>query len=151
MESLGMVISNIPADQYSQALEILSESSIGQHFRHVIEFYLLLLDQQNSGVINYDLRKRQKEIEGDPYKANEALTFISNQIQTLEDKPLMLTEGQNESFNTSLKRELWYVYEHATHHMAIIKIGLQFLDKSMIISDNFGVADSTIAFNKTYK
>ena len=43
---------------YAKPLNILTGRSIGQHIRHIIEFYHCLLSQANKSVVNYDLRKR---------------------------------------------------------------------------------------------
>ena len=53
----------LPDEIYAKPLNILTGSSIGQHIRHIIEFYHCLLSQANKSVVNYDLRKRNSLIE----------------------------------------------------------------------------------------
>ena len=44
--------------RYQQSLDIFSQSSIGQHCRHTIEFMQCLIAQYPEGRINYDKRIR---------------------------------------------------------------------------------------------
>jgi hypothetical protein len=46
-------------EDFNRKTEILSGSSIGQHIRHILEFYLLLVSGSFSGTISYDKRQRR--------------------------------------------------------------------------------------------
>jgi hypothetical protein len=46
---------------------------------------------------------------------------------------------------STLARELLYNLEHAIHHMALIRVGLNLRFKYVLYQDNFGVAYSTLA------
>jgi hypothetical protein len=138
-------------DEYTLSLKIFSGSSVAQHVRHTLEFYLCLLDSQ-AKVVNFDKRERNPKIEND---LNFTLSTISNIISRLgtlsEDKPMILEGvlgGELQSTNTSMHRELLYVIEHAVHHMAIIKIGFALNFPEIQIPENFGVAESTITYRK---
>jgi len=63
IKKLTLVLSD---EVYSSPLDILSGSSIGQHMRHIVEFYTCLLSQQQGQIINYDLRARNQLIEEYP-------------------------------------------------------------------------------------
>ncbi len=44
--------------EYSQPSNILFNASIGQHVRHIIELFLCLEKGYETGVVNYEKRKR---------------------------------------------------------------------------------------------
>ena len=53
------------------------------------------------------------------------------------------------SIATNVERELIYNIEHAIHHMALIKVGLKTLRPEVVVSSSFGVASSTIRYEKS--
>jgi uncharacterized damage-inducible protein DinB len=53
------------------------------------------------------------------------------------------------TIGSTFHRELYYCFEHSTHHKALIKIALKALNIENLISNNFGVAPATIKFNIT--
>jgi len=141
---------------YSEGLEVLSFASIGQHTRHIIEFYQCLIDQCSSGKINYDERIRNEIIETSTFTAMEALTDIINDIKEVASyKQLQLVvsfdsdSDDYETVPTSTQRELVYNLEHVIHHLAIIKIGLAVLAPELQLPEGFGVAPSTIKYQKS--
>jgi hypothetical protein len=48
-----------------------------------------------------------------------------------------------QQLETSLFRELAYCLEHSIHHEALIRIGVEYLDRGTILNEHFGVAPST--------
>jgi hypothetical protein len=143
-------LSKISPEAYKQPLDLYSGSSLGQHTRHWIEFFQCLIDQSISdGVLCYDKRKRDLTLECIPEKAVETLHAME---QVLDELPaldqIMLTsemsDGTKVEFPTSMYREMWFVIEHAVHHLALIKIGLKTLYPDWQLPEHFGVATSTI-------
>ena len=63
IEELTGVLSKLPQEDYTRPCAALSDSTIGQHVRHIIELFQCLLNQYDGGVINYDLRERNQAIE----------------------------------------------------------------------------------------
>jgi hypothetical protein len=140
---------------YREPIEILSFASIGEHTRHILEFYQCLLQQRTAGSINYDLRNRDALIQQDPAKAIKVLRSIMNALLEGDfNKPLCLEICYDEhseiisSVETSFERELVYNLEHVIHHLAIIKIGLSVITPGMVLPEGFGVASSTIRFKR---
>lgn len=137
---------------YQAPLDILSGSTIGQHTRHIIEFYVCLLEQsrgQQSPVINYARRRRDHMIESQPDHALTYLDTLSQQLAELDENDqcqLNCEEhGQNNLFVTStIGRELIYNIEHTIHHLAIVKIALKSTVPDISLPEHFGVAPSTI-------
>jgi hypothetical protein len=152
---LDTVIKNIKEEDFSRDIPTLNNSTIGQHIRHTLEFFTCLINNYQLGVINYDKRDHDKVIEKDP---EIALAVIMDIISFLdahkEDIPLSLEANYCLSDNlitvikTNLFRELAYNIEHAIHHMAIIKIGIQEIAPYIKIPSHFGVAVSTIKFQQ---
>ena len=148
-------LSQIDEDQYSEKLEIFSGSSIGQHTRHIIEFFMCLTKQLESQTINYDTRDRRKDIEENPQVASEELdqlSYLLGRISAPVTLQLVTCYGHHHSghtqIETTLERELLYNIEHAVHHLAMIKIGLKAVFPQVDLPDNFGVAQSTLSFRK---
>ena len=146
-------LSQIEEEQYGEKLEIFSGSSIGQHTRHIIEFFLCLASQLDSHVIDYDERERRKEIEEKPQIAHQELdrlSFTLSQLNTSSPLKLVTCYGGNFSeksqIDTTLERELLYNIEHAVHHMAMIKIGLKQAAPQVVLPNEFGVAQSTLEY-----
>jgi uncharacterized damage-inducible protein DinB len=149
------MLQNIKTSDYTQTTEILSGSSVGQHIRHILEFYLLLVSGSFSGVISYDKRQRDKEIEVNPAFAIETIERLLKGLETLDLKQSVkfegdfTTDGSQDNFTeSSVGRELAYCIEHSIHHQAIIKAGLIDLGLSSITCENFGVAYSTIRYRE---
>jgi uncharacterized damage-inducible protein DinB len=142
------LLETIPASIYRQPLKSLHDHSVGQHTRHIIEFYGCLSAGIQSGVVNYDLRERNTQIENDKNLAIAYLNTILSDYDLIQtDRPLVLnTTTYKDSIQSSLYRELVYLIEHTTHHLAIIKIGLNEAYPAFILSKNLGVASSTINY-----
>ncbi|GET24401.1 DinB family protein [Prolixibacter sp. NT017] len=152
---LSGMLQLISKEQYTQNSEILSGSSVGQHIRHILEFYLLLVSGSFSGIISYDKRQRDKQIEENPLIALETIDRLLKGIDTLDLGQTVkfegdfTTDGSHDNFTaSSVGRELAYCIEHSIHHQAIIKAGLIGLGLSALTDEDFGVAYSTIRYRK---
>jgi hypothetical protein len=95
--------------------EHLSQSTIGQHLRHTLEFFICFEQGFEQGVINYDKRAHDRLIERDKYLALDTIQKISTFVNTLNsNKPLSLEVGYDltkEEFitiETNATRELVY-------------------------------------------
>jgi hypothetical protein len=136
--------------QYVYASKILSNATIGQHVRHIIEMFNCLEHGYEAGVINYDKRKRERKIETEKSFAIALLKKIYEGLDK-ENKPLQMEAVYDEHsdellrFNTNYYREVAYNLEHTIHHMALIKVGIQEVS-DIAIPEGFGVASSTIKF-----
>ncbi|MDQ3051560.1 MAG: hypothetical protein M3Q95_11785 [Bacteroidota bacterium] len=151
LSQLIKVTRQLNDEQFSHPLAILSGNTFGKHIRHIIEFYICLVDGYKSGVVNYDLRKHYLTIENDKHLAVMAMNEILSAIDSLEDKPLILHVSYNVSGNvqvnaTSFNRELVCNIEHAIHYTAILKIAIATSFPQVQLPENFGVAHSTIRF-----
>jgi hypothetical protein len=137
-------------EQYVYAGKTLSNATIGQHVRHIIEMFICLEEGYAGGVVNYENRKRDSKIETEKDFAISLLEKIYEGLNK-HNKALVLEAAYDEStnellqFGTSYYREIAYNLEHTIHHMALIKVGIREVS-DIEISDEFGVASSTIKF-----
>lgn len=153
LTQLKELLEQISSSDYNQKPNILFGASIGQHIRHILEFYLLLISGSFEGKISYDKRERKLELETNPAKALELIVKLMNGIdliyltETIELEADYSGNGKKGSLiKTSVGRELAYCIEHSIHHQALIKAGLIALGLNNLISENFGVAYSTIRY-----
>lgn len=148
---LSLYLSSIRACDYAQPIEALSGSSVGQHTRHIIEFYQCLIRQLPSGVVNYDLRQRDLSIETHPDHALARLDLVVAALEQMDMTLPVVVEADLDgtvSVQSNAARELLYNLEHTIHHLAIIKIGLREVMPQLRLPDNFGVASSTVRFRQ---
>jgi uncharacterized damage-inducible protein DinB len=143
----------ISKDQYNKQPEVLSGATIGQHIRHILEFYLLLVSGSFEGKISYDNRERNLDLETNPKKALDTIgnliTGIDhiNENENLQFEADFTTSGKQENIiKSSVARELAYCIEHSIHHQALIKAGLIALGLKDLTNEHFGVAYSTIRY-----
>ena len=127
------------------------ESSIGQHFRHIIEHYLCFLDQLEAATICYDLRQRNQRLEQDSEFALNSILELESHLQAFDHahftQSYQVRDQQSHVLiETSLERELLFLQSHTVHHYAIIAaitraLGIQ-------PKGNFGVAIATRVVQK---
>lgn len=153
-QQINSLLIQLDQTTFAQPLDIFNGSSLGQHFRHIIDFYDCLVSGSNSGRVDYAARKRQTGIETDPRLALNEFNAILNQVEQLNElnkvevKADFPTNGQDVRpiVQSSVGRELMFASDHAIHHLALIKIGLQTAFPHLVIDKNIGVAPSTIKY-----
>ncbi len=160
LEYLKSVLTQLTDQQFSRPLEVLSNSTLGMHVRHVLEFYKCLISAtEASGVVDYDARVRDVSLELGTENCLDLISKISEFLTNMEgDTPMKLKanysfnaneECESMTIDTTLYRELQFNIEHAVHHLAIIKIGIRALEDAFEIDANFGIAASTIRNKNT--
>jgi len=149
LNELSELLSQLSNEDFSKPCPALSNSSIGEHTRHVIEMFQCLEKQYDLGVVNYDKRKRDQYIQTDTLFAKQSIDLILNQL----DKPnkfiqlQQFIDGEEILIESNYHRELLNNLEHCIHHQALIKVAILQLE-NILVNDNFGVACSTIEFRK---
>lgn len=156
LANLIRLAEKISDTQYTTSVSCLSESTLGQHVRHVVEFFICLQSGLNTGIVNYDRRERNKKIEEDRLFSIQTMEKISEDLASVTiDKSLTLQaaygvgEEMFVELPTSFERELAYNIEHAIHHMAILKIGLKEICTDIELPIGYGVASSTLRYQKS--
>jgi len=149
LNELSDLLSQLSNDDYVCPCYGLSNATIGEHTRHIIEMFQCLETQYENGMINYDDRKRDYRIQTDVAFAKETIVVVCNQLDK-PNKTLQLQQvidGETLLIESNYNRELLYNLEHCVHHQALIKVAVLQND-SIIIDQNFGVARSTIEYRK---
>ena len=143
------LLSQISDTDYSCPCHQLSNATIGEHTRHIIEMFQCLENQYEYGIVNYDIRKRDYLIQTNTDFAQKCILQILNQIEK-SNKSLQLQQiidGEELLIDTNYNRELLYNLEHCIHHQAMIKVAV-IQSETIKIDENFGVARSTIEYRK---
>lgn len=156
LEQLREIITQLTPSQFTQPIAPLSGSSLGQHIRHTLEFFICLQDAHISGVINYDNRNHDKYLQEDVKLAAKVTASLQETIiKQVSDFPLVmeanyeLDSEENLKIQTSYHRELAYNIEHAIHHMALIKVGIITAFPNLELPAHFGVASSTVRYQNS--
>lgn len=139
-------------DEYTQPSKILFNATIGQHVRHIIELFQCLEKGYEEGVVNYEKRKRDYQIETDKSFAALLLRRVYRNLEKPDKRITLEAEDYNETAETvtipsNYYREIAYNLEHTIHHMALIRVGINEVS-SIILAGEFGVAYSTIKFRQ---
>lgn len=138
--------------QYNYPCKNLSGNTIGQHVRHIIEMFQCLDAGYETGEVDYEKRKRDKQIETDKNFAADLLKEIIQQISKGNKSLSLLTyyddlRVEPEKINTNYFREIAYNLEHTIHHMALIRVGLREIG-DIPVDDSYGVASSTLKYRQ---
>lgn len=149
LNDLLTLVGSLDQMQYTNKSAMLGGVSIGQHVRHIVELAQCMVQGYASGTINYDDRKRDIRIETDTQFAAKLIHELLNDL-LLDNKALQLRQDREHSLSvtTFYYREVIYNTEHAIHHMALIRVALREM-RLEIVDDDFGVAPSTIRYQKS--
>lgn len=151
IDDMLQILSKIEERDYNLALEVYNQSTLGKHFRHIYDFFNCLIIQAANPEIDYCFRSRDPKIEEDIHFAKEAFTQLKYKLTDLDESRQIrvhadfeIGDGERPVVSTTLGREIMYAYDHAVHHLAIVKIGLKVLYPDQKINESLGVAASTI-------
>lgn len=149
IEQFKQVQQQLPKDCYDRPCDLLTHASIGQHTRHIIEFYQCLLAGYEGAIVFYDKRKRDRRIEQDVHFAGNLLQRIQNSLERPQRRLLVFYElnGRQTKLRSNYFREVMYNLEHTIHHLALIKIAVDQLTE-LELPPSFGVAPSTLLYRE---
>ena len=152
---LKSLIEQLNDKQYAEKSPLLLGGSIGKHTRHVLEFYDIFIYSYYTGIINYDQRERNENYEKYREIAIQKIEEICEGVLKIDEDFSIILEANYSGYNgfvnriqTSVLRELAHNLEHSIHHMAIIKIAVMHQYPKVDIGDGFGVAFSTLNYEK---
>jgi uncharacterized damage-inducible protein DinB len=152
LQQLDHFLGQIEEKQYNTPLPLFSESTVGMHVRHIIEFYQCLVKGVQHGEMDYDARERSHLQETNIEYAKECIQNVLIDFGMMQtNKPILLKAEQKSAMQkldieSNIYRELLYVIEHTIHHLAIIKMGCMSAFPGIQFHRDFGVAYSTIKF-----
>jgi len=141
------LLNQLSDSDYSNQCPALSNATIGEHTRHIIEMFQCLENFYDSGFVNYDKRERNTQIQTDTEFAIKNIIGIQQNLEK-KNKTMQLQQiidGEEIVIDSNYFRELLYNLEHCIHHQALIKVAILQCDH-VEIDANFGVARSTIEY-----
>jgi len=139
-------------EHYTRPSQVLSNATIGQHVRHIIELFQCLEKGYDEGTVNYEKRKRDYRIETDKEFAAYLLRNLFRKMGRPNKSITLEAEDYNDvaetvSIPSNYYREIAYNLEHTIHHMALIRIGITEIS-GISLPEGFGVAYSTIKYRQ---
>jgi hypothetical protein len=150
LSQLRTLLVQLTDEEFATSLLVFNGSSLGKHSRHVVEFFQCLMKGTTEGVVNYDARTRNLRLEEDVKYSIEVLDKITEYLtkNSFDNISISLvSEFGNEqtiAVPTNFDRELIYLIEHSVHHFALMRIGVQENFSHIDLSEDFGMAYSTI-------
>ena len=132
-------------------------SGVGQHIRHVIDFYTAFL-LRDDGRVDYDRRQRNPELASDRTSVLRRMQQLRIQLAEgiYTDEELWTTENSSGPSGhapiycrSSDIRELLFLFSHTVHHYAMIAMLLQ--AQGIEPPRQFGVAPSTLNYWRQYE
>jgi len=79
------VTSEVNESDFIKPIPSLDQSTLGQHVRHTLEFFICLIDGYKTGFVSYDKRKHDKALESDK---SLALSVIQKVMLFLDKNPV---------------------------------------------------------------
>lgn len=149
------LIEDITDQLYTLGAAPISQSGVGAHVRHCLDFYSSFLAGVIIGRIDYDARGRDISIERDRAAAVSRMKETADALEALPSRHvpevvLVNLEGERGPLFSpawkwsSIGRELQSLLSHTVHHYAMIAILLRLHGYQP--SADFGIAPSTLRY-----
>ncbi len=152
------LLEKLDQETYTRPLPLFHGSTVGQHFRHILEFYTCLFDGVLSAHVDYSSRKRNTAISECPRTALAVLDYVADTVKNQDDHQWLKIDSEFSDdcvpgaerpvYLSSMGRELQYAFDHAVHHLAMIRMGLEVYFPEIRVDDDLGVAPSTLKYRK---
>ncbi len=149
LEKIDALLQQLTDEELKCPSRLLFGSSIGQHFRHILEFYTCLLTELNENTFSYDRRQRNLLIETEVIAARASAVHSIGLLSGLTGDRDLVMESELPGLpdpcvqRTTLKRELAYLADHGVHHLAMVRIALEQELSHITFPEHLGVAAST--------
>jgi len=157
LDQAADLVTSLDDTGYLQPEPMAMHASIGGHLRHVLEHIEPILDTPADGLLDYDARPRDKEVE------TSRVCALGRTRQLQESLRAMPDEWENDLLRirnrvaveedavcvapSSRARELIYAIAHTVHHLALIRVMCNL--RGIALPENFGYAPSTLHHLKT--
>ena len=153
LHQLLSILHQLTDDEYTCELKILNNQTVGKHIRHIVEFYQCLINAKST--VSYDERQRNLLLETSISYTSSTIELVLDKIDELDfSQNIQLKQlVNNETYyvNSTIGRELIYCIDHSIHHFAIIKMALENCFPKIDLSNDFGIAYSTLKYNSENK
>jgi len=158
------LLETLPADRYTHVERPYFESSLGKHLRHIVDHYLCFQRDLEAGIIDYDQRLRDSQLESDRDYAINVIRTLQSYLKTLKTTVSTIAEPdrtlnvlmcndvdmpRGQMTHSSLGRELQFLQGHTVHHFALMAAMVRI--SGLHVDNDFGVAPSTLVHEKTVK
>ncbi|MBU6340597.1 MAG: hypothetical protein KGS48_03805 [Bacteroidetes bacterium] len=149
VRQINELLYQFDSDSYARPLPAFDGGTIGQHFRHILEFFQRLEHAKDAPWVDYAARNRNPLYETDAQLTAAAFENFATQLHLFNiQNPILIKaeflDADRPEFDSSMGRELLFAYDHAIHHLAIIKIGLRMYFPEISIENTLGVSPSTL-------
>ncbi|MGF1875276.1 DinB family protein [Photobacterium frigidiphilum] len=148
------LLDTLSDDDYQHVATPYVNSSIGEHFRHSLDLYCSLMNEQQTGIIDYDFRRRGAPVEACRKTALREFEHIKQWLLALRSNDIYrhvevktevsLHQQYSEQLTSSMARELIFVAAHAIHHYALIRVSALYCNAD--VSADFGIAPATASY-----
>ncbi|TGL75481.1 DinB family protein [Leptospira jelokensis] len=145
----GIALLEILPDDFYHSERDDGLSSVGEHFRHIIEHYQMFLQGIARGYIDYDKRERNLKLETNRTYALEILgTLCLALLQNgIPEGQVLVSQNYNPEFpkpvlSSTIERELLFLVSHTVHHYAIIAMILK--GYGFTVPNRFGYSPATL-------
>ncbi len=154
IEQCDQILSIVSQENYCD--ESKGSSSMGAHIRHILDRFHCFFAGLGDASIDYDARKRDREIEQNLEAATFALASVARKIEQMRTsvtsielisvRESVLPSSPAVEIPSTVERELMGLITHSIHHLAII--ALQAKSFGYQIDSDFGKAPSTIVYER---
>lgn len=148
------MLDNTDQESFSRKGEGPWGSSIGAHYRHVLDHFMCLIEGLWDFQIDYDHRGRNREIESSIEGARQATRELIEALNAIPDDVLKREctvvysvgygEAETQAVRSVVARELMFCVGHAIHHYAIVKLLCSL--RAVPLPHEFGIAPSTLKY-----
>ncbi len=158
-EQISELLDQLNQNIYTQPLQVFHQGTIGEHIRHILEFYICLIEEAACTKVDYSTRRRNLALSQEIHHARTAIQYIEDTIPDLyEHQNLQIVNEYGEESPclkdecfSSIGRELQYAFDHAIHHLAIVRIGIESNWPTVQVNPQLGIAPSTLQYHNKKK
>ena len=143
------LLNRLSLDTYTNKAVGPYHSSIGEHFRHILDIFDCIFEGLSSGKVDLTARKRNNHIETDLQAGLKYVASTIEQLQGMESlSPSLIVEVSDDLglgmvvTPYTLAGAMCQAHSHAIHHFACIGYVLESLGKATI-EDRFGYNPTT--------
>ncbi len=153
------LVDGLDSAHFTRTFSHCFNSSIGEHFRHILDHYQCLIDGLDTRVndqvmVDYDRRRRDAATEQDANRTMGWIEQICSFLETIseievERLAVKMDSGSstdNQWLVSTLPRELQFLLSHTVHHYALI--ATMNAVAGVETPADFGIAPSTLAHRR---
>ena len=153
------ILRSIKSEDYREAAKPILDYSIGSHFRHNLDVFNSIKAGFDTGLVDYDIRRRGHSVEINIDEAVNEHQLLKEWVQSVADKDVnkivkikseaLLSKTKSIEIEGSLAREMLFASSHAVHHYAIISTALKY--RGSVVDKNIGYAPATASYLRDSK